>query len=128
MLKRKKSIAFSFVLDELDSLHPIVKPMFGCHALYVGEKIVLITREKPDHPEDNGVWLATTTEHHTSLRKEFPSMRRIFLLGNGETSWQNLPVEADDFEESALKACVLIRKGDPRIGKIPKPRKRKKRS
>jgi hypothetical protein len=53
-------------------------------------------------------------------------MRRIYLFGNGETSWQNLPAEADDFEESVFRACALIRKGDPRIGKIPKPRKRKK--
>jgi hypothetical protein len=123
---RKKSIAFDFVLEELNSRQPVVKPMFGCHAIYLAEKIVLITRNKPGHPEDNGVWIATTPEHHESLRKDFPSMRRIFLLGNVETSWQNLPAESDDFEESVLKACAFIRKGDPRIGKIPKPRKRKK--
>lgn len=102
--------------------------MFGCHAVYHNEKIVLITRCKAEHPNDNGVWLATTPEHHASLKLEFPSLRSIGLLGNGETAWQNLPADADDFEESVLKACALICKGDKRIGKIPKAKKKKKSS
>lgn len=101
--------------------------MFGCHAIYQNEKIVLITRNKEEHKHDNGVWLATTQEHHASLKRDFPSMRSIQLLGNKETAWQNLPADADDFEESVLKACDLIRKGDIRIGKIPKPKNKKKK-
>ncbi len=100
--------------------------MFGCHAIYHGEKIVLITRNKPEHAYDNGVWLATTPEHHDSLKSEFPSLRSINLFGSKETAWQNIPAEADDFEEAVLKACALICKGDKRIGKIPKAKKRKK--
>ncbi|MBX2944353.1 MAG: hypothetical protein KF725_00865 [Cyclobacteriaceae bacterium] len=122
----KKPIAFSFVLDELFSIHPTVKPMFGCHAIYHGEKIVLITRNKPEHAYDNGVWVATTPEHHDSLKSEFPSLRSINLFGSKETAWQNIPAEADDFEEAVLKACAHICKGDKRIGKIPKAKKRKK--
>jgi len=123
---KKVTIAYDFVLEELLALNPRVNPMFGCHAVYIGEAIVLITRNKPDHIRDNGVWIATTHQHHESLRKDFPSMRKIELLGGGkETSWQNLPADADDFEESVLKACALVRKGDARIGKIPKPRKKK---
>jgi hypothetical protein len=125
---KKNSIAFDFVLDELFPVQPVVKPMFGCHALYVGEAIVLITRNKTEHREDNGVWIATEPAHHDSLRKDFPIMRRINLLGSGETSWQNLPADADDFEESVLKACALIRSGDGRIGKIPKQKRKKKRA
>jgi len=53
-------------------------------------------------------------------------MRSIRLLGTVETVWQNIPVDEDDFEELVLKACELIRKGDARIGKIPKPKKKKK--
>ena len=93
--------------------------MFGCTAIYVGEKIVLILRQRPTYERDNGVWLATTEEHHESLRKEFPNMRSIAVFEKPVTGWQVLPVSAPDFEESALRACELVLAGDPRIGKIP---------
>ena len=100
--------------------------MFGCTAIYIGEKIVLILREKPTHTPDNGVWLATTHEHHDSLRRDFPSMRSIQLLGEKITSWQVLPSDSPDFEQSAMHACELVLAGDPRIGKIPKSRRSRK--
>lgn len=124
-MKKSRPIPFSFVLEQLFSLDPVVKPMFGCHALYVGEKIILILRQGETHRDDNGIWIATKTEHHASLKKELPSMRTIFVLGKGETNWQNLPEDADDFEESALKICELILNRDLRIGNIPKSRKKK---
>ena len=122
----KSKIPFEFVLDELDRIQPRVKPMFGCYAIYVGEKLVLILRERNDHRDDNGVWMAALHEHHASLKKEFPCMRSVRLLGSAESVWQNIPVDEDDFEELVLKACRLILKGDVRIGKIPKPKKKKK--
>ncbi len=73
---------------------------------------------------DNGVWLATTREHHDSLRGEFPNMRSIGVLGKAVTGWQLLPADAVDFEESAMRACELIASGDVRIGKIPGAKKR----
>jgi hypothetical protein len=59
--------------------------MFGCLAIYVKDKIVLILRDKPKGTADNGVWLATTQEHHQSLRREFPKMRSIQVLGKRVT-------------------------------------------
>ena len=112
-----------FVLDALAPLAPTTRPMFGCLAIYVEDKIVLILRDRDDSPEDNGVWLATRAEHHQSLQSEFPRMRSIQLLGSSATHWQVLPVEAPDFEEAALRACELILARDPRIGKIPKRRR-----
>jgi hypothetical protein len=126
-MKKPNSIPFDFVLEHLYSLDPVTKPMFGCHAIYVGDKIMLIVRQKEEHGADNGIWIATKTEHHSTLKKIFPSMRSIQVLGNGETNWQILPEEADDFEESAITLCGLVLKGDPRIGTIPKARKKKKR-
>jgi len=122
---KAKKIPFEFVLEELDRLHPRVKPMFGCYAVYVGEKMVLILRNRQDHSDDNGVWLAIPKEHHPSLKKEFPCLRSIRLLGTAETVWQNIPVDADDFEELVLKTCGLILKGDLRIGKVPKQKKKR---
>jgi hypothetical protein len=125
-LKIKKAPPHSFVLDALERLAPTTRHMFGCLAVYVGEKIVLVLREKEDYPEDNGVWLGTTHEHHASLKREFPSMRSIGFLGEGgPTGWQNLPSEDPGFEEQALHSCELVLRGDPRIGKVPKARKKK---
>lgn len=126
MVRQHKSIPFRFVLDELDSLNPRTNPMFGCFGVYVGDKIVLALRSKDSHTDDNGVWIATKPEHHESLKKILPSMRSIRVLGGGsETKWQIIPEEAGDFEESVMKICSLIRKGDPRIGSIPKAKKKK---
>jgi len=125
MAKSKKSIPFDFVFEELERLQPYTKPMFGCYGVYVGDKIVFILRQKDTFLADNGIWLATTGEHHASLQKDFPNMRSIEGFGPGPTGWQVLPADADDFEESALLACKLILQDDPRIGKIPKGRARK---
>jgi hypothetical protein len=96
--------------------------MFGCLAVYIEDKIVLILRDGREPSEDNGVWLATTAEHHASLQLDFPSMRSIQLFGRDTTHWQVLPVDAADFEAAALRACALILARDPRIGKVPKSR------
>lgn len=125
LVKPRRTIPHEFVLDALAPVSPWTRPMFGCTAIYVGEKIVLILRQKPSHERDNGVWLATAQEHHESLREEFPNMRSIELLGEKVSQWQVLPVDAPDFEESAMRACELVIAGDPRLGKIPKSRKPK---
>lgn len=123
--KPRKRVPFEFVLDAVAAADPTTRPMFGCLAIYVGDKIVLVLRDKPGEA-DNGVWLATTCEPHESLRREFPNMRSIGVLGKGVTGWQVLPAEAPDFEEAALRACELVLAGDPRIGKVPKPRARRR--
>src|SRR5688572_32123084 len=46
-----------------------------------------------------------------------PHMRSIQLFGTPITSWQVLPSDASDFEESALRACELVLARDPRIGR-----------
>jgi hypothetical protein len=124
--KPRKRVPFEFVLEALAEAEPWTRPMFGCVAVYVGQRIVLILRDKPAFPLDNGVWLATTNEHHASLRGEFPHMRSIEEFGVGETGWQVLGADTPDFEEAALRACELVIAGDRRIGKIPKPKKAKK--
>jgi len=118
----KKTIPFDFVLEQLSTIDVVTRPMFGCYAIYAGNKIVLLLRQRKDFAKDNGVWLATSLEHHESLKSDFPSMRSISLFGDTPSGWQNLPAEADNFEELAIKACQLIIKGDSRIGKIPKAR------
>lgn len=127
LIMNDKAIPFGFVLERLENKSPVTRPMFGCHAIYIGEKIVLILRNKATEKRDNGVWLATTPEHHTSLKLLFPSMRSIQLFGGKISSWQNIPAGAIDFEESVMVLCDLIIKNDSRIGKIPKGKNSKRR-
>jgi hypothetical protein len=120
-LERPKArVPFEFVLEELASRSPWTRPMFGCTAVYVGDKIVFALRDSPSSPPDNGVWVATTKDCHASLRAEMPSLRSIEVLGAKVTGWQVLPVASDDFEESVMHACSLVLADDPRIGKVPK--------
>ncbi len=118
-LKKRKVVPHEFVLDAIAALSPQTRPMFGCLAVYVEDKIVLVLRDKGKETADNGVWLATTQEHHPSLRLEFPNMRSIQVLGKKVTGWQVLPADAPDFEAAAMRACELIVARDPRIGKVP---------
>lgn len=101
--------------------------MFGCHAVYIGTKIMFITRKKPDHKDSNGIWIATSHVHHESLKKDFPSLQSVHVLngGKGETGWRLIHEDAADFEYSAIRICELIKEGDTRIGKIPKVKKKK---
>jgi hypothetical protein len=123
--KRRKPLPHEFVLEAMAALSPRTNPMFGCLAVYVGDIIVLILRDRQNATADNGVWLATTEEHHESLRRDFPNMRSIQVFGKEVTGWQVLPVGAPDFEEAALHACDLIAAGDTRIGKVPGARRTK---
>ena len=126
--KRTKLVPYEFVLDRLASLAPVTRPMFGCVAVYIEDKIVLILRDRAKSPADNGVWLATTVEQHESLRREFPAMRSIRLFGKKPSQWQVLPADDPDFETAAMRACKLILGRDPRIGKVPKARPIRKRA
>jgi hypothetical protein len=123
-VRKRKNVPHEFVLEALASLSPYTRPMFGCLAVYVEDKIVLVLRDRPTASADNGVWLATSQEHHPSLRREFPNLRSIGVLGKPVTGWQVLPADSPDFETAALRACELVLARDPRIGKIPGSKKR----
>ena len=128
----KKKPPFAFVLEELENsrlasrVH--TKPMFGCLAVYIGEKIVLILRKKQDPKtlRDDGIWFATLPEHNESLMEDFPILRRIEMFqAMGQkvfTGWLNLPEHEEYFEETALAICRRVIEADARIGKIPSSR------
>lgn len=116
---------YEFLFDHL-TVDFRVKPMFGHHAVYVGDRLVLFLIDKPNEP-DNGVGLATTAENIPALAAEFPSLRHLLTYGPEATDWRLLPADADDFEESVVRACELVSAGDPRIGRVPKSRRRARR-
>ena len=130
MIKRRKAadkLPFEFILDYLYPLEPVIKPMFGCFAYYSGEKIVFIVRKKKDMPEQNGIWVATSREHHESLKAELPSLGNIGILGK-DTEWQMRHEDDPAFERYAIRICELVKLGDERVGRIPKKKKSKKRT
>lgn len=129
----KLKLPFAFVLDELEMLNPLVKPMFGCYAVYVGGKLVLILCDREDVldpqkvADQQGVWLATTREAYASLAAEFPIARVKPIEALNKMPWLLLPASAPEFEAQARHACELILQRDPRIGRELKPERAKRR-
>ena len=121
--KIRKAIPFEFVLDELSSLDLQTRPMFGCTAVYVGSKIVLVLRKKEKRDTDTGIWVCIPDEQVVEMKKRFPMLRGVSFFENENSAWQNLPEEFPDFEEVALELCGMIKKGTPLIGRVPKQKK-----
>jgi hypothetical protein len=96
----------------------VLRSMFGAKAVYLDGKIVLgfIAREEPWH----GILIATDRPRHTALRKDFPELAPHPIL----PKWLYLPESADRFERLATALVVLVQARDPRIGVVPKPRKK----
>ena len=119
----KKKVPFAFALEELDAMAPLIKPMFGGFVVYIGERMTLFLYDRDKlPPQFNGVSLATTPEHYRNLAQEFSSTRDAAPQKIGNRPWLHIPADAVDFEEQVLKACEMILKGDPRIGREPKPK------
>ena len=118
----KRRDPFPFVLDELNSIRPTIKRMFGFTSVYLDEKLLCSLRDSVRQPGSNGMWLYTTTEHVESLGREFPQLPKRQLWRSGKNAWVILASRLEYFEEYAFKACELILKGDQRIGRITRPK------
>jgi hypothetical protein len=124
--KPKQKAPHAFVLDALMPLNPEVRRMFSGFAVYLDDRIVCMLRDHSKSPRDNGVWLVlaeSTNPADPELRREFPSIRRIELLGNKIGHWLLIPGDSPGFEMEALHACDLLLRHDPRLGRIPKSRR-----
>ena len=100
--------------------------MFSGFAVYVGDRLVLMLRDHTKSAKDNGIWLVLAEgidPKDASLRREFPSIRSIALLGGKIGHWLLIPSDSADFETEALGACDLILSRDPRLGRIPQSRR-----
>jgi hypothetical protein len=124
--KPKPKIPHPFVLEALAPLNPEVRRMFSGFAVYVGDRLFLMLRDHTESPQDNGIWLVLAEgidPATASLRRDFPSIRRIQLLGNKIGHWLLIPSDGADFEREALDACDRILGHDPRLGRIPQSRR-----
>jgi hypothetical protein len=118
----KRRDPFPFVLEELNSIRPTIKRMFGFTSVYLDEKLLCSLRDSVKQPGSNGMWLYTTTEQVESLGREFPQLPKRQLWRSGKNAWVILASRLEDFEEYAFKACELILRGDQRIGRITRPK------
>src|ERR1700751_2286095 len=92
-------IPYDFVFDYLPR-NVVVRPMFGMYYIYLNNKIMLILRRASKNLDMNGIWLATSKEHHPSLEHDVPALAD-FVLDNGEmhdSDWRLLRHDHDDFE------------------------------
>jgi len=124
--KPKQKPPHAFVLEALAPLEPEVRRMFSGFAVYIGDRIVFMLRDHLRSPQDNGLWLVLSETTHPAdplLRREFPSLRPIELLGDKIGHWLLLPSDGPDFEKEALHACDLLLRHDPRLGRVPKSRR-----
>jgi hypothetical protein len=115
-----REIPFDFIFDYLLPVRTIVKPFFGMFSIYSGNKLLLILRKHSKQPEMNGIRIAAGKGASTSLKQEIPALRSFSgpKSKKKESSWLMIPVDANDFEEAAIRICDLIVHHDPRIGKI----------
>ena len=124
--KPKQNLPYPFILEALVPLNPEVRRMFSGFAVYRADRIVCMLRDHQESPRDNGVWLVLSDvadPADPSLRREFPSLRPIQLLGNKIRHWLLIPADSPTFETEALHACDLLLKHDPRLGRIPVSRR-----
>jgi len=123
LLKSKEAIPFPFILDELISIRPTVKHMFGFTYVYLEDKLLFSLRKSSKPRSSNGMWLFTTTEHLDGLGDEFPQLSKRYRWRSGKNGWVILPLKHADFEEYAFKACELILSGDRRIGRVTRAKR-----
>ena len=122
---KRKSAPYPFILEALAPLEPEVRPMFSGFAVYAGDKILVILRDSPKHPKDNGVWLVfseTANLDDPKILRDFPSLRLIDLLGGKIAHWRLIPADSPTFESEALHVCDLLLKRDARFGRVPQSR------
>ena len=110
-------VPYDFVLQYLYPLRPHKQKMLGGMGLFVEDKNVLLLREREDHPEFNGVFVATQPEYFDSLTSELHTSNMEFDIDGSYHSWIFISEDLEDFNDIVKKACELIKLADKRIGK-----------
>ncbi len=97
----------------------VLRSMFGAKAAYLDGKLALCFCAG-DEPW-RGVLVCTAHEHHAALTRDFPELSPHPIL----PKWLYLPESNERFEPLATRLVALARRRDPRIGVMPKPRRRR---
>jgi hypothetical protein len=113
---KPRPVAYPFVLDALEDHEPTTRPLFGSTAVYLGERVFFILRQKGD--SDDGVWVAFDEDREADALAALPNMTRITRLPNVRC-WRKLAASRPSFEDDVLEACRLAGAADGPLGKIP---------
>jgi hypothetical protein len=97
----------------------VLSSMFGVKVVYLDSRIVLGFAAKKE--PWRGVLVCTEREHQESLQAEFPALSPHPIL----PKWLYLPESSDAFERVGERLVELASRRDPRIGVVPKPKRRK---
>jgi hypothetical protein len=102
-------------LEQIEA-HPsfLQKPMFGCQAVYLFGRLVLVLAARED--PWNGLLVCTSRERHTLLMDEWPALQPHPVL----RKWLYLPRSHESFDQTASDLVIQIGNDDPRIGVEPK--------
>lgn len=98
----------------------VLKSMFGAKAVYLDGKIVLCFCASNEEPWA-GVLVCTDRDRQPALCAEFPTLTPHTIL----PKWLYLPESDAAFERTARRLVQLARQRDPRLGVVPKPRKKR---
>lgn len=120
-IKIKPTHPLQWILDSLSD-HPAFfeRRMFGMKAGYYADRIMLVVGDGEE--PWNGLLLATDREHHPSLLEEWPDLAPHPILGK----WLYLSQAHPRFEGVVEEIIAAARRGDPRVGTIPKPKSPRK--
>lgn len=96
----------------------VLRAMFGAKAAYLDGKLMLCFCAG-DEPW-RGVLVCTDQARQPSLLTDFPELAPHPIL----PKWLYLPETADRFEPVAVALVRLVRQRDPRLGVLPRPKKK----
>ena len=97
----------------------VLRSMFGAKAAYLDGKLMLCFchGEEPWH----GILVCTDRTQHASLLADLPVLTPHAVL----PKWLYLSAGAGDFDRTAARLIELARRRDPRLGVVPKPRRKR---
>ena len=121
-MRRKVKNSLLWLLEPLEGEQDYIqKPMFGCLAAYLHGRLMAVIADR--EPPFNGLLVPTSREFHESIIDEFPALISHPILGK----WLYIPIDHDDFEQTATELVELMLSNDPRLGVEPKEKGKKKR-
>ena len=119
-----KTFEHEWVFEDFDQFPSFrTKGMFGGLAVFVFEKQVMVIVEptKSGRWDWHGILICTDYVHHESLMNEFSGLAPHEIL----KKWLYIDSADDSFEETMVGLSKRIMQNDPRIGILPKPKKKK---